>query len=89
MRQIALKVGVIASYLSDDFALDFLSRTRFAEVRERFLELAGGSNRLAFEPMPTPEVMANFNSLVSTALSSRADTFPGRAAGNWLLWLSG
>jgi hypothetical protein len=89
MRQIALKIGVIASYMSDDFALDFLSQSRFAELREQFFELATRSNRLAFDPSPSPELMANFNSLLSTALKSRGDTFPGRPAGDWLPWLSG
>jgi hypothetical protein len=89
MRQIALKLGVVASYLSDDFALEFLGQTRFAELREQFYELATRSNRLAFDPAPSPELMANFNSLVNTALRSRGDMFPGRPAGDWLSWLSG
>jgi hypothetical protein len=89
MRQIALKIGVIASYMSDDFALDFLSQSRFAELREEFFELATRSNRLAFDPSPSPELMANFNSLPSTTLKSSGDTFPGRPAGDWLPWLSG
>jgi hypothetical protein len=89
MRQIALKMGVIASYLSDDFALDFLSQRRLADLRERFLELATRSNRLAFDPSPSPELMANFASLFSTALNSHGEMFTGRPAGDWLPWLSG
>jgi hypothetical protein len=89
MRQIALKMGVITSYLSDDFALDFLSKSSFAELRERFLELASASNSFAFEPSPSSEVIAGFNSLLSTALKSSGETFTGRPAGDWLPWLSG
>jgi len=89
MRQVALKMGLIASYLSDDFALDFLSQSRLAELKEQFFELATRSNRLAFDPSPSPEVMANFNTLLSTGLKSRGDVFPGRPAGDWLPWLTG
>ena len=89
MRQVALKMGVIASYLGDDFALDFLSQSRLAELKEQFFELATRSNRLAFDPSPSPELMANFSTLLSTGLKSRGDMFPGRPAGDWLPWLTG
>lgn len=89
MRQIALKMGVIASYLSDDFAVDFLSQNRMAGLREQFLELASRSNRLAFDPSPSPELMANFTSLLSAGLNNHGDMFTGRPAGDWLPWLSG
>ncbi len=89
MRQVALKMGVIASYLSDDFALDFLSQSRVAGLRERFLELTSTSNRLAFDPAPSPELMAAFNSLISAGLGSRSNMFTGRATGDWLPWLRG
>lgn len=76
MRQVALKMGDIASYLGDDFALDFLSQSRLAELKEQFFELATRSNRLALDPSPSPELMANFITLLSTGLKSRGDMFP-------------
>ena len=60
MRQVALKMGDIASYLGDDFALDFLSQSRLAELKEQFFELATRSNRLAFDPSPSPEPNGEF-----------------------------
>ena len=84
MRQIALRLGVIASYLSDDYALDFLSQGRFAELKGQFLELATRSNRLAFYPIPGPELIANFKSLSHTVMPTRDDLFGGRPSGEWL-----
>jgi hypothetical protein len=89
MRQIALKIGVIASYLSDDFALDFLSQRTTAALKEQFLELASCSNRLAFDPFPSPELIAHFNSLISTGLKSQGNIFARRPASDWLPWVSG
>src|SRR5207245_2721648 len=54
MRKVALGIGVIASFIGDDYALDFLSNGRFAELHERFLELAARSTLLAFDPSPSP-----------------------------------
>jgi hypothetical protein len=89
MRQIALKTGVLASYLSDDYALDFLSAKHISELKEQFRVLAIRSSRLAFDPSPSPELINNFNSLLSTAVKSRGNMFAGRPAGNWLPWLFG
>jgi hypothetical protein len=89
MRRIALNLGVLASYLSDDFALDFLGRQRLAAIREQLLELAVRSNRLTFDPSPSTEILANFNLLITTALDRRGNMFTGRPPGNWLPWLSG
>jgi hypothetical protein len=88
MRQIALRMGVLTSYLSDDFALDFLSEHRLAELREQFLALAARSGRLAFDPSPSPELMANLNSLLSTSVERQGELFTGRPPGDWLPWLS-
>ena len=82
-------MGVLASFIGDDFALDFISPHRFAALKEQFLELATRANRLAFEPSPSPELMANFKSLLATALERRGEMFAGRPAGDWLPWLSG
>lgn len=89
MRWVALNMGVLASYLSDDFAVDFLGRQRLAAIREQLLALAARSNRRAFYPSPSTELLTNFNSLITTALNSRGDMFTGRPPGDWLPWLSG
>jgi hypothetical protein len=88
MRRVALRLGVIASYIGDDFALDFISGRRFAELREQFLELAARSTRLAFDPSPSVELMASFNSLLRTVLGNHRNLFPGRQPGDWLPWLA-
>jgi hypothetical protein len=56
-------------------------------MKEQFLELATRSNRLAFEPWPSPELMASFNSLLRTVLDTRGEMFAGRPRGDWLPWL--
>jgi hypothetical protein len=89
MRKVGLGLGVIASFIGDDYALDFLSNRRFAELQERFLELATHSTRLAFDPSPSPELMASFDSLLGSVLKARGDMFPGRPPGDWLPWLPG
>ncbi|MBV8771674.1 MAG: hypothetical protein JO166_04980 [Deltaproteobacteria bacterium] len=89
MRWVALNIGVLASYLSDDFAIDFLGRRRLAAVRDELLQLATRSNRVAFDPSHNKGLLANFKSLIMTALNSRGDMFTGRPAGDWVPWLFG
>ena len=77
MRQIALRVGVIASYLSEDFAVNFLGQRMMAALREEFLELAIRSNRFASIRSRVPGLIAHFDTLVSTASKSWGSMFAG------------
>jgi hypothetical protein len=88
MRRVALRLGVIASYLGDDSALDFVSGGNFADLREHFLELSMHSTRLALDPSPSVELMASFDSLLRTVLGNNGNLFPGRQPGDWLPWLA-
>jgi uncharacterized membrane protein len=88
MRRIALDLGVIASYLGDDYAVDFLSDEQIAELRERSLELASRSAPSGLDPSPSPVLMSTFRSLIYSALKNDSEMFAGRPAGDWFPWLS-
>ncbi|MGH7986013.1 MAG: hypothetical protein ACREQX_06975, partial [Candidatus Binataceae bacterium] len=87
MRRDARGIGVIASFLGDGLALDFIGQSRFIQLRRAFAELA-----VAAQTSPArvrdEAIAAAFQRLIATVLVTRGDSFAARPAGSWLPWLT-
>jgi len=88
LRRAAFDLGVIASYLGDDYALDFLGDGQLTRMRDRFLELASSSDRSALYPSPKAAFISALRSLTYAALKHGSGSSSGRPPGNWFAWLS-
>lgn len=87
MRRIARGFGVIASFLGDDFALDFLSDSAIAELNDNLRNLAPVAAALEHQPSPTAALMEAFEKVIKSTLVTRGGTFAERPPADTLPWL--
>ncbi|MGH8012272.1 MAG: hypothetical protein ACREQ4_07230 [Candidatus Binataceae bacterium] len=86
MRRNARGFGVIASFLSDGLALDFIGQARFVQLKHAFgaLSVVARTN----PPIGDSAIGATLNRVIATVLVTRGDSFSARPAGSWLPWLT-
>jgi hypothetical protein len=87
MRRAARGFGVIASFLGDDFALDFLSNSRIAKLKSSLRLLSLRASALEHDPMPTVALMESFEGVIKSALVTRGQTFAERPPEDSMPWL--
>jgi hypothetical protein len=85
LRRIARGFGVIASFLSDGMAVDFLSPARLVSFRRSLTSLVPSCAQDEADPA-NPELISGLNDAVSSLLDTRYDTMTERPPGNLLPW---
>jgi hypothetical protein len=86
MRRHARGFGVIASFLSDGFAVDYISNASLASFKDNLSTLArqtaeGNHNEA------DAELIAGLENALTNLLDTRGDEFAERPSGNLFPWL--
>ncbi len=85
LRRIAGGFGAAASFLSDGFAVDYISQTRLALFERSLITLALTAKE---DPgAPDAELIAGLNDALAKILDMRSDSFAERPAGNLFPWM--
>jgi len=85
MRRLARGFGVIASFLSDDFTIDYVSETRFASFKNRLNDFA---RRNAGCVLPNRAFKEELKDELASALYMGDDTFAERPTGDLFPWIA-
>jgi len=84
LYKIARGFGVIAGFLSDGFAIDYISEIRLAGLKRSLIALAA----IAHTASPLdPKLIAAMDDSLAQALDLSNDTLCGRPAGNAFPWI--
>jgi hypothetical protein len=85
MRRLARGFGVIASFLSDDFTIDYVSETHFATFKYKLNDFA---MRNAGCVLPNPAFKAELKDALANVLYMDDDIFAERPTGDLFPWVA-
>ena len=85
MERAARGFGVLASFLSDGFAADYIGDSRIGTLRQQFRDLSKMGE--AGSELAMPVLLRELDGVLATALDNKGDTFAERPAGDLLPWL--
>jgi len=86
LRWIARGFGVMASFLSDGFAIDYLTEQRLAAFKGDLSRLARQTSESGARA-PDPRLVAGLQAAIANALDTYGDLFVERPRGNLFPWL--
>ncbi|MBV8356923.1 MAG: hypothetical protein JO189_03170 [Deltaproteobacteria bacterium] len=85
MRRLARGFGVIASFLSDGFTIDYVSEPRFASFKNKLNDFAGQNAGCV---LPNRAFKAELKDALASVLYMGDDIFAERASGDVLPWIA-